>query len=166
MAKLSSSLPKGHGLNVAVRRLAQGDPVVALVVLRRFTKTENFEKGETELTLKVSEVEAIHPDDLYLAKRLMERALEARTGQPVLPYDLETALEGVFEGLGLDYPKEPGRRQEALPIADEPVAQEPSYCTHCGKKIQYAQAEADGLWHWRSEDGYDCPDTAGGHEVK
>lgn len=117
MAKLSGSLPKGHGLGPAIRRLSEGDPVVALVVLRRQKRVEDYEKSEVELVVKIAEVETVQPDDLYLARDLMRRALEARTGQPTLPYDLEQALEGIFEGVTLDYPDGPPADPEG---SDEP----------------------------------------------
>lgn len=168
MAKLSSSLPKGNGLGVAVRRLADGDPVVALVVLRRQKRVTDYEKDETELYLKISEVEAVHPDDLYLAKRLMGRALEARTGQPTLPYDLERALEGVFDGIDLDYPEmSPGERV-TLPEAEE-TPPKPNYCIHCGQEIHAREiVEEDGARRagWADTwDRIDCPGNEKGHRL-
>lgn len=159
MAKLSGSLPKGHGLNPAIRRLSQGDPVVGLVVLRRMKRVEDYEKGETELVVKISEIEAIHTEDLYLARRLMERALEARTGQPVLPYDLEAALEGVFDGVDLDYP-------QGSPVAQEPLpkAAPPTFCKYCREAIHYEQVEGD-LWRWTDDGDPDCSGNPEGHEA-
>lgn len=163
MAKLNGSLPKGHGLGPAVRRLAEGQPVVALVVLRRFRRVEDYEKDETELIVKISEIEAIRRGDLFLAQDLMRRALEDRTGQPTLPYDLEKALEGVFEGLDLDVPEVAENGQEPLPVADLPKPEIPAVCDHCGKPVD---RDSDGWWS-TADKSTDCTknETAPVHEV-
>lgn len=175
MTKLSSSLPKTHGLGPAARRLVNGDPVVALVVLRRQRRVEDYEKGETELVAKISEIEVIQRADLYLAEQLMRRALEARTGQPTLPYDLEEALKGIFEGVDLQVPfplDDAPEAQQPLPEGDPEDAPEPAdghpepetspvlFCDSCGRPV-----ERDDLNLWfNSEVGYTCP-NATGHSV-
>lgn len=100
MTKLSTSLPSGdgNGLTALVRDLIEEprkvNVVVALVDCKRIT-TDN-DSGEVEPTARIRRIEAITNDDLELVHKILRRALERRTGQTVLPFDLEEDLHEAF----------------------------------------------------------------------
>jgi len=98
--KLKSTLPKGDadGLTPLEGRLAEdaGQQVVALVILDVITKTESVVTGELELTLRLRRVEALLSGDTEHARRMLQRAFEARTGVVTLPIDLEEDLRSAF----------------------------------------------------------------------
>lgn len=101
MTKLSSALPEGdaNGLTAIARALVD-EPlrvhaVIALVDCKK-TTTDN-DTGATEPTARVRRVEVVaSPSDLDVIGKVMRRAMEGRTGQTVLPMDLEDELESVF----------------------------------------------------------------------
>lgn len=121
--KLTSSLPKEHGLAPISRALID-DPrkshaVIALVDCKKIT-TDN-DSGEIEPTARIRVIEVVTGSDLHRVERMLRRALEKRTGQAVLPVDLEDELETVFEGLRVHIrtgevfgdPEEPARADQA-----------------------------------------------------
>jgi len=106
MTKLASSLPQGdaNGL-VAIARALIDEPrrvhvVVALVDCKK-TTTDN-DSGEIVPTARIRRVEAIGGEDLKLAQKMLRRALERRTGQVVLAFDLEEDLRAAFDGVDPD----------------------------------------------------------------
>ncbi len=101
-AKLTSSLPngEGNGLDVLIRDLV-GDPhrlhvVIGIVDCKKIT-TDN-DSGEVVPTARFRRIEAVlDVEDKQVVKRLLQRALERRTGATVLPLDLEDELRAAFD---------------------------------------------------------------------
>ncbi len=100
MTKISSSLPAGDGNGLAaIARQLIDTPhdvhvVVALVDCKKVTT--DHDTGEVEPTARIRRVEAIGAGDLPVAQKMLRRALEHRTGQTVLPFDLEEDLRQAF----------------------------------------------------------------------
>lgn len=100
-AYLSGRLPDGeaNGLAGKLRELVD-DPerVHVLIVLADVTKvTQLVESGATVPTLRIRRVEAIgDPTDQKELQRILMREYERRTGQPVLPLELERDVESAF----------------------------------------------------------------------
>lgn len=99
--KLAAGLPDGeaNGLKAAVD-LFLDDPAgarIGIVVFDTKGTAEDFDDGVVTATARVRRVEIItDTDDAQAAKRLMMRANEQRTGQTVLPLDLEADVDAVF----------------------------------------------------------------------
>jgi len=98
--KLASALPKGdaNGLGPIVLDLVQ-DPArfkVVLAIVDCKQITTNADTGEVVPTARIRRVEAILDGDLSTARRLMERALERRTGRTMLPLGLEDEMRAAF----------------------------------------------------------------------
>lgn len=101
MARLSSALPKDAEKNglYAIERDLLEDPlrrhlVLAVVDCSKIT-TDTTTKAR-EATVRVLRIEQVHPDDAGEAERLVRRALEWRSGETVLPIDLEKDLDSWF----------------------------------------------------------------------
>ncbi len=100
-AFLSGRLPSGdaNGLAAIVRALID-DPsrvhvIVALVDCVKVTQL--VESGATVPTVRMRRLEAISdPADMASLRRLLMREFERRTGQPVLPLELERDVEAAF----------------------------------------------------------------------
>lgn len=156
--KFQGKLPPQHGLSVAARRLAERQPVVALVVLKAKQRVEDFEKGETELVAKVAQIEVVLPLDLPLVEDLMRRSLEFRTGTPVLPYELEKAVKALFDTADLDPDPRDDDGQPELPLTEPQAADDATVaaaCDHCGRTVH----RDEDSW-WADADGStDCPDN-------
>lgn len=100
MTKLSSRLPDGdgNGLNSITRQLIDAPHQVHVVIglvdcMRQTTDTDS---GEVIPTARLRRVEVIDGIDKDAAQQMMRRALEERTGQTVLPLDLENDLRAAF----------------------------------------------------------------------
>lgn len=106
MTKLSSTLPGGDGNGLtAITRQMIDDPqqvhvAIALVDCSRLTT--DTDTGEVEPTARVRRIEVIEGQDNELAHKMMRRALEERTGQTVLPMDLEDDLREAFGSIDPD----------------------------------------------------------------
>lgn len=101
MTKLASSLPGGDGNGlVAIARELIDSPhkvhvVIALVDCKRITVDND--SGETVPTARIRRIEPLSdPEDKALSQKMLRRALERRTGQTVLPFDLEEDLRTAF----------------------------------------------------------------------
>jgi len=92
-----------EGLNRKPRKL---HAVIALVDVRRVAT--DADTGDELATIRFRRVELLLDDDLPEAERLIRRALEHRTGQTVLPLDLEDDLKSAFEGFDVDVPEGDG----------------------------------------------------------
>ena len=68
--------------------------VIGLVDCKRTTKDND--SGEVVPTARLRRVEVINGIDKEQAQQMMRRALEERTGQTVLPLDLENDLRAAF----------------------------------------------------------------------
>lgn len=104
VTKLSSRLPDGNtnGLPALAPRLVSDPHMVhvAVVLLDCQKTTLDYDTGETIPTARVRAIEPITGIDRDLAAQMMRRAVESRTGQTVLPIELEDELSAVFENLG------------------------------------------------------------------
>ena len=104
--KLASALPKGdsNGLGPIVLDLVQQPHrfKVVLAIVDCKSVTTNADTGETVPTARIRRIEAVLDGDLKSARRLMERAMEKRTGRPMLPLGLEEELAEAFEGVTED----------------------------------------------------------------
>jgi hypothetical protein len=99
-AALGGNLPKGdaNGLSAMAGDLIREPErkrVIIAIVDNPTTKINNV-SGDRLATVRICRVEAVLPDDLGAAEQLMRRALEKRTGQTVLPLDLEDELSAAF----------------------------------------------------------------------
>lgn len=100
MTKLSSSLPEGdgNGLTSIARELIERPHdihvVIALVDCKRTTRDNDT--AEVVPTARLRRIEVIDGDDKDVAQQMMRRALEQRTGETVLPLDLENDLRTAF----------------------------------------------------------------------
>jgi cephalosporin hydroxylase len=84
MTKLASKLPDDHGLT---NRLLTNDPeathlVIAIVDVK--VLTTDVDTGDVEPTVRVLNVEIVNTADGADAQLMLKRALEKRTGKPVL----------------------------------------------------------------------------------
>ena len=118
---LVSKLPEGdgNGLEAIVFQLKDPNQIhVCICIVTGKGANTDYESGDTRTAARVRRIEVIlDPDDLVVAHRLMMRALERRTGQESLPYDLEEEIRNAFpssiENLGPDEDEEsPGGDQE------------------------------------------------------
>lgn len=99
--KLTSALPKGdaNGLGPIVGDLC-ADPKqfhVVLAIVDCKKTTLDADTGEVVPTIRIRRVEAVPTEDHGAARRLMERALERRTGKTVLPLGLEEEMREAFK---------------------------------------------------------------------
>lgn len=106
MTKLNGALPKGesNGLD-GIARMLIDEPhrvhvVIALIDCKK-TTTDN-DSGDVEATARIRRIEAVTGDDLSLAATILRRALETRTGQTVLPFDLEEDMRALFRNVDPD----------------------------------------------------------------
>ncbi len=75
-------------------------PMIVIVDCRRVAIDQD--SGEQTATVRVRRIEALLPEDLASAERLLRRALEFRTGKTVLPLDLEDEINAAFQQLDFD----------------------------------------------------------------
>src|SRR5260221_11436572 len=99
--KLANTLPKGsaNGLGPLVPGLIR-DPSrfrVFLAVVDCQSVTTDTDTGEMTPTARIRRIEAVLPGDLEAARRLMQRAVESRTGRVMLPLDWENAMGDAFD---------------------------------------------------------------------
>ena len=91
--KMLGNLPGGskNGLPSILDDLTDHPNKMHLVLAVIDTKsvTTDVDTGYIVPTVHVLRIEPIRPEDRKTAHRLMERALEERTGRPMLPADLE-----------------------------------------------------------------------------
>lgn len=104
--KLASQLPKGdaNGLGPLVLDLVQHPHKykVVLAILDCKQVVTNADTGEVVPTARIRRIEGVLPGDMPAARRLMERALEKRTGRQMLPLGLEEEMREAFEGVTED----------------------------------------------------------------
>lgn len=104
--KLTSALPKGdaNGLGPIVLDLIDnpGDFKVVLAIVDCKSFTTDADTGEVVPTARIRRIEAVLDDDLTAARRLMERALEKRTGRTMLPLGMEDEMRAAFKDSGID----------------------------------------------------------------
>ena len=106
--KLSSKLPGGDGNGLAkiagelVKSPQKLHVLVALVDSSR-TVTDH-DTGDSVPVVRVRRVEVVLKKDLPQAEQLLRRALEARTGETVLPLELEDEISQAFSQIDLNDP--------------------------------------------------------------
>jgi hypothetical protein len=99
-AALGGNLPKGdaNGLAALAGDLIS-DPerkrVIIAIIDNPKTVVHNI-TGDRVATVRIVRIEAVRNDDLPAAEKLIRRALEQRTGQTVLPLELEDELSDAF----------------------------------------------------------------------
>lgn len=100
MTKLAAALPKGNGNGLAAlapELIAEPHRVHVVVALIDCKKvTIDADTGDSEATARIRRVEVIPAEDRELAGNLLRRAFERRTGQTVLPFDLEEDVIAAF----------------------------------------------------------------------
>jgi hypothetical protein len=114
---IGGTLPVGDGDGLtAIASSLIAEPArmrVMLAVVDVAKVTVKTDTGERTATVRVRRIEEVLPGDLGTAEKLLRRALERRTGQSVLPLDLEDEIRDVFAQLDqLDF-DEPGGDGEA-----------------------------------------------------
>jgi siroheme synthase (precorrin-2 oxidase/ferrochelatase) len=99
--KLVGALPSGqnNGLPSLVDELVDNPTRmhVALVILDCKATTTETDTGEVVPTARIRRIEPIRREDRKAARRLMDRAMEERTGRTMLPIDLEDETASAFE---------------------------------------------------------------------
>ncbi|HWU22207.1 MAG TPA: hypothetical protein VN088_11825 [Nocardioides sp.] len=99
--KLVGALPSGqnNGLPSLVDELVDHPQRmhVALVVVDCKSITTDTDTGEVVPTARILRIEPIRREDRKAARRLMDRAMEERTGRTMLPIDLEDETASAFE---------------------------------------------------------------------
>lgn len=99
-AALGGNLPRGdaNGLSAMAGDLIREPErkrVILAIIDNPTTKINNV-SGDRTATVRVLRIEAVLPQDLGAAEKLMRRALEKRTGATVLPLELEEELTEAF----------------------------------------------------------------------
>jgi hypothetical protein len=117
MTKLSSGLPRDpekNGLAWIARDLVARPMnrhlMIAVVDCSKITT--DTDTGMREPTVRVLRIERVHPHDVPEVERLVRRALEYRSGETVLPIDVEREIES-WLGAGFRLDPETG---ELVPI--------------------------------------------------
>ena len=134
MTRLSSGLPKDpekNGLAHLGRSLLTNPHhrhlMIALVDVAKVTT--NVDTGEREPTVRILRIERVAPQDVPETERLVRRALEHRSGESVLPLDLEQSIEEwLGNGFHLD-----ATTGELVPLPQ---------CDRCGSRQDVTEDEA------------------------
>lgn len=105
MTRLAGNLPKGdgNGLGPIVQQLLSLPHRVHVVVALIDCKTTKIdhETGDMVPTVRVRRIESVLTGDRTTAKRMLERAYEQRSGQTMLPFELEQDMQAAFDGLDI-----------------------------------------------------------------
>ena len=101
-ANLSGALPAGesNGLAAIARDLVEHPTRrhVVVAVVDTVKVTTKVDDGTRQATVRVRRIEVMRdPDDREHLVRLLQREFERRTGQTVLPLDLETELRQALD---------------------------------------------------------------------
>lgn len=108
--KLNSALPKGDadGLSgLEAQMIKKQKPVVAMVILEPAIIDEDLETHEKSLKVRIRRIEALLPDDVEAASRLLQRSFESRTGDSTLPIELENDIKEALKGVDTYVPETP-----------------------------------------------------------
>jgi hypothetical protein len=99
--QLRAGLPKGEANGLMGRAadfVTDEEPRLVLALVSQSRLVTDTDSGDQSVQLKVRRVELIlDGDDITQLQRIMVRAHERRSGQPVLPFDTEQAIEKVFQ---------------------------------------------------------------------
>lgn len=70
---------------------------LAIAVIKRKRRTDDDDDLNITAVVRILRIEIVQrPDDVEVIQRIMLRANEDATGQPVLPYETERAIHDVF----------------------------------------------------------------------
>jgi len=79
---------------------------LAVAVLKRKRRTDDDDDLDVTAVVRIVRIEIVaRKDDVEALQRIMLRANEDATGQPVLPYETEKAIQDVFR----DFVAEPAK---------------------------------------------------------
>jgi hypothetical protein len=101
-AKMAGALPKGERLNGLLQVAgdlvtAPWDVRVAVITFDVQKVTRDIDSGEVVPTIRVRRIEVIdEPSDGNRLRQVLRRAWERRTGEDVLPIELEDELNSAF----------------------------------------------------------------------
>jgi hypothetical protein len=100
-AKFAGALPKGgaNGLQQIAAEMVETpwDVRVAVIFFDCSKVTKDMDSGETVPTARIRRIEVIDdPADGNRLRQVLRRAWERRTGEDVLPIDMEDELNAVF----------------------------------------------------------------------
>ncbi len=109
MTSIAGKLPDGdgNGLNAVAGELIENPHKVhvAIVLVDCAKITTKPDTGEVVPTARIRRIEVIgEAGDQYQMRRLLQREFERRTGQAVLPWELEQATRDAFDGIEGDAP--------------------------------------------------------------
>jgi hypothetical protein len=117
--QLRAGLPQGeaNGLKTSAGEFAdKEDPRLVLALVSPSRYVTDADTGEQRVDLKIRRVElVIDGDDMNALQRIMLRAHERRTGQAMLPFDTEQAIEEVFRQWATGETDSPGSSAEHVP---------------------------------------------------
>jgi len=106
---IGGNLPRGDANGAAaIATQMITDPMrkrVLLVVLDCPTTKRDNVSGEHTAVARICRIEAVLPRDLAAAEQMMRRTLELRSGQTVLPLELEQEVAEAFSDVDLDDPE-------------------------------------------------------------
>lgn len=106
MTKLSAQLPGGdnNGIAALARHMIDNPRSVHVVIalVDAKTLTTDTDTGSIDPTARIRRIEVISDDDRAVAAQMLRRALERRTGQTVLPLDLEDDLASALDDLDVE----------------------------------------------------------------
>lgn len=101
MTRMATGLPTAehNGLEPIIGDLIDHPhrPRLAVVVLDCPRTTLDNDTESAEATVRIRRIEVIDGEDSTEATNLLRRAYERRTGQTVLPLDLEEELRGLWD---------------------------------------------------------------------
>lgn len=99
--KLNGTLPRGEANGLGPMAAAMiADPSryrVVLAIVDCKSITTDADTGDTIPTARIRRAEVVLDKDLRLARELMARSLENRTGRVMLPVGLEDELRAAFD---------------------------------------------------------------------
>jgi len=103
MTKLAAGLPdpEKNGLSMIARALVDRPHHVHVVIaLIDCKKTMlDHDSGSLEPTARIRRIEVVRPEDHQAAEHVMRHALEERTGQDELPFDVAEEIREAFAGV-------------------------------------------------------------------
>jgi len=98
--KLAGTLTKGdkNGIalldNFVAHKSAYRHVVIAVLSTKKLTT--DVDTGDTEATLRIDRIERILPADAQRAEQMLRRSIEKRSGETVLPIDIEDEITAAF----------------------------------------------------------------------
>lgn len=147
VTKLSGTLPKGGGNGLEslnrdlVRNPQQTHIIVAVVDCSQITT--DVDTGDEVATARIRRIEPIDPQDKDHAVRILRRAMERRTGDTLLPIEMEDELTALLKLLDPETGEllEPETTEAAEPVEQgDPDADLIAQATELVVSTQFASA--------------------------